>query len=134
MNPRLLIRDFCWSLSNALISASWSLDNIYQTDDYVCTKMLTLLILFILWMEHQLLLQVAVEPLNRLVESLLLGELDLLLAEVTTHCESVLDSTVEVDLVRLLELLPENLLGLVTFLLGEDAISFWYPPSAAVFI
>lgn len=62
-----------------------------------------------------------VEPGDGLVEGLLLGVLLHLAAQVATDSKAVLNTRVEVNLVRLASLL-QNLLGLVALLGREDAI------------
>lgn len=68
-------------------------------------------------------LQVLVEPANSLGESLLLGELVVLVAEVGTDSEAVGDAAVQVDL-PVLAGLGEDILGLVAQLGGEDLVDF----------
>lgn len=71
------------------------------------------------------LLQIVVEPLHRLKESLLLGELLLLDAKVgDPDGVAVLDAAEEVDLVRHAGL-GEDLFRLVPFCDGEDLVRFW---------
>lgn len=65
--------------------------------------------------------QPGVEPSNGLVESLLLSVPLDLLTGVAADGESVLDTTVQVDLVRVAAL-QEDLLGLVALLGGEDLV------------
>lgn len=65
--------------------------------------------------------QEVVEPLDGLVEGLLLGELLGLLGQVAAHAEAVDDVAVQVDLVGLAGLL-QDLLGLVALLGGEDLV------------
>ena len=68
-------------------------------------------------------LQVLVEPGNGLAEGLLLGELEVRVAQVGADGESVSNTAVEVDLPGLAGL-AEGLLGLVTELGGENLIDF----------
>lgn len=69
-------------------------------------------------------LQVLVEPANSLGESLLLGELVVLVAEVGADSEAVSDAAVQVDL-PVLAGLGEDILGLVAQLGSEDLVDFY---------
>lgn len=69
-------------------------------------------------------LQVLVEPHNSLAEGLLLGELEVRVAQVGTDGETVSDTAVEVDLPGLGSL-DKGVLGLVTELGGEDLVDFY---------
>jgi len=60
-----------------------------------------------------------------LQESSLLGELDVVLAEVCADGETVLDAGVEDNLVGDGAHFLEQLLGLVALLFGEDLVGFW---------
>lgn len=68
-------------------------------------------------------LQVVVEPQHSLAESLLLGELEVRVAQVSADGEAVRDATVEVDLPGLAGL-DEGVLGLVAELGGENLVDF----------
>ena len=68
-------------------------------------------------------LQVLVEPGNGLAEGLLLGELEVRVAQVGADGESVGNTAVEVDLPGLTGL-AQGFLGLVTELGGEDLVDF----------
>ena len=70
------------------------------------------------------LLEELVEPLHGLQESSLLGELDVVLAEVCADGEAVLDAGVEDHLVGDGAHFLEQLLGLVALLFGEDLVGF----------
>jgi hypothetical protein len=65
---------------------------------------------------------VLIKPSNSLKESLFLSILLLLLGEITSHRETVHDTTVQVDLIWLFGL-DEDGLGLVALLGGEDLVS-----------
>jgi len=67
--------------------------------------------------------QMLIKPSNRLQERALFRILLNLLASIASHGETVDDTTVQINLVRLLGL-NENRLGLVTFLGGEDLVRF----------
>lgn len=69
-------------------------------------------------------LQVLVEPHNSLAEGLLLGELEVRVAQIGTDGETVSDTAVEVDLPGLAGL-DEGVLGLVTELGSEDLVDFY---------
>ena len=58
-------------------------------------------------------------------ERSLLGELDVILAEIGANSETVLDTGVEDDLVGDGAHFLEQLLGLVALLFGEDLVGFW---------
>lgn len=75
-------------------------------------------------MEYRNALQVLVEPRHGLAESLLLGELEVLVAQVGAHGESVGDAAEEVDLPGLGGL-DQDALGLVAELGGEDLVDFY---------
>lgn len=62
-------------------------------------------------------------PCQRLQKGLLLGELVLGHAQVSTNGESVLDSAEEIDLPAL-ACLGQNGFGFVTELRGEDTVNF----------
>lgn len=64
-----------------------------------------------------------VEPINRLLKSLLFGILFCLNLRITANGETVLDVGEEVDLPRLLGF-DQNLFRLVTLLCREDGINF----------
>lgn len=66
-------------------------------------------------------LQVLVEPHNSLAEGLLLGELEVLVAEIGTDSKAVGDAAEKVDL-PVLAGLDEDALRLVTELSGEDLV------------
>jgi len=66
---------------------------------------------------------VLVEPVNSLQESLLLGILLVLVAQVASDSKAVLDSAEKVDLVNLFSSY-QNLLALVSLFHWEDAIGF----------
>lgn len=68
-------------------------------------------------------LQVLVEPGNGLAEGLLLGELEVRVAQVGANGESVGNTAVEVDLPGLAGL-AQGFLRLVTELGGEDLVDF----------
>lgn len=62
-----------------------------------------------------------IKPRNSLVEGLLLCELDTLVFGVSTHCETVANTRIQVDLERKAGL-NEDLLGLVAVFDGEDGV------------
>lgn len=68
-------------------------------------------------------LQVVVEPQHSLAESLLLGELEVRVAQVSADGEAVRDATVEVDLPGLAGL-DEGVLRFVAELGGENLVDF----------
>jgi hypothetical protein len=71
----------------------------------------------------QIRLQVLLEPRNSLVEGLLLAELEMLVAQVSTDSEAMCNAAEQVDLPRL-TCLDQDTLGLVTKLSGEDVVDF----------
>lgn len=64
-----------------------------------------------------------VEPVDSLAEGLLLGELEVRVAQVSADSEAVRDAAVEGDLPGLASL-DEGVLGLMTELGGEDLVDF----------
>lgn len=70
-------------------------------------------------------LQVLVEPHDGLAESLFLGPLLGLVAQVGAHGEAVRDAAEQVDLPGLAGL-DEGFFGLVAQLGGEDRVGFYY--------
>lgn len=75
----------------------------------------------ILYSKH---LQVLLEPVDGLAESLLLGPLEVGDAQISADSEAVGDTAVQVDLPGLASL-DEGLLRLVTELGGEDVVDFY---------
>lgn len=68
-------------------------------------------------------LQVVAKPVDSLAEGLLLGELEVRVAQVSTDSEAMRDSAVEGNLPGLASL-DEGVLGFVTELGGEDLVDF----------
>jgi hypothetical protein len=64
-----------------------------------------------------------IKPSNSLNERLLLSILLVLLAHVATNRETMNDTAVEIDLIRLLGI-DEDCFGFVTLLGGEDLVGF----------